>query len=71
MRHSCSTAINAAWQGTDKNSYTFTTGSQLQRVNTLSLVSLFTKAYDKFSYAVSTQCWARHGQWGVPYKGAQ
>ncbi|GIL66694.1 hypothetical protein Vafri_20178 [Volvox africanus] len=44
----CSTAINAAWLGTDSKSAVMRTGPQVQRLNAYSITSLFNQARDKF-----------------------
>ncbi|KXZ46366.1 hypothetical protein GPECTOR_44g43 [Gonium pectorale] len=44
----CSTAINAAWLGTDRSLAVFRTGPQVQRLNAYSITSLFNAARSKF-----------------------
>eukprot|EP00798_Chlamydomonas_sp_ICE-L_P024895 gene24895-10561_t len=46
----CSASINVGWVGTDKHSTVFYTGSQIQRVNSFSLVSIYFYAQDKTLY---------------------
>ncbi|EFJ40595.1 hypothetical protein VOLCADRAFT_121703 [Volvox carteri f. nagariensis] len=45
----CSTSINAAWLGTDRNSAVLRTGPQVQRLNAYSITGLFNTARDKFT----------------------
>ena len=49
--HRCNTGINIAWLGTDVQQSAFTTGPQIQRLNSLSIVSLY---YTVKDYVVST-----------------
>ena len=47
----CNTGINIAWLGTDVQESAFTTGPQIQRLNSLSIVSLY---YTVKDYVMST-----------------
>ncbi|KAG2447892.1 hypothetical protein HYH02_007346 [Chlamydomonas schloesseri] len=44
----CSTSINMAWMGTDRNQAVMRTGPQVQRLNAYSITSLFNAARNKF-----------------------
>ncbi|MEW5307103.1 MAG: hypothetical protein WDW36_009521 [Sanguina aurantia] len=46
----CATTVNVGFSGTDKYAVTFVTGTNIQRLNAFSLVSLFNKVADQYSY---------------------
>ena len=58
MMSRCNTGINIAWLGTDSQQAAFTSGPQIQRLNSLSIVSLYYTVKDYVMNAVSG--WTAH-----------
>ena len=52
LRRRCATSINMAWDGSDKYTRAFATASQVKRLNSFSLVSLYFEGKSKFLEAV-------------------
>jgi hypothetical protein len=52
---SCATGINLAFEGVDANSAAFTTASQVKKLTSYSLVSIYFKAKEAFLDTVSSR----------------
>jgi hypothetical protein len=52
---SCATGINLAFEGVDANSAAFTTASQVKKLTSYSLVSVYFKAKEAFLDTVSSR----------------
>ncbi|PNW82649.1 hypothetical protein CHLRE_06g287800v5 [Chlamydomonas reinhardtii] len=67
----CSTSINTAWMGTDRNQAVMRTGPQVQRLNAYSITSLFNTARNKF-YDLKNFVYANvQSSWGAVSSDAQ